>query len=164
MLIFYHEVSLEDGFDILSKPKAERLVRGQAVSAASGAALFLSLRGHPIKCYNCGCEATSWIADRHKNHMGKPCLNLYARRCGVPVLMTRDHIIPKSLGGVDAVENLRPCCSDCNGLRGNEMTPQEQEFMAAHPHLVDPVRVVKGLAAMKRAEEHRVKTPDAQQL
>lgn len=156
MLIFYREVSLEEGFEILLKPKAERLVRGQAVSAASGAALFLSLRGRPIKCYNCGCEATSWIADRHRNHMGKPCLNLYASKDGTPVLMTRDHIIPKSLGGKDLVENLRPCCSDCNSLRGNEMTPDEQRFMDSHPHLVDPARVLKGLAAMKRAEEHRL--------
>ena len=34
--------------------------------------------------------------------------------------LTIDHIIPKSKGGKDTLENLRPMCRDCNRRRGNK--------------------------------------------
>lgn len=34
------------------------------------------------------------------------------------VLMTADHIFPKSLGGMDNFENLQPMCSECNNTKG----------------------------------------------
>lgn len=36
--------------------------------------------------------------------------------------MTIDHIVPKSLGGTNNIENLRGLCKDCNAKRGNDMT------------------------------------------
>lgn len=37
--------------------------------------------------------------------------------CGAPA-DTADHIVPKSLGGNDAIDNLRPLCLRCNSLLG----------------------------------------------
>ena len=36
-------------------------------------------------------------------------------------VMTVDHIIPRSKGGLDIMENLLPACRKCNYSRGNRM-------------------------------------------
>ena len=148
MLIFYGETTLENGFDILTKEPRDRLLRGRTVSACSGIELFKSLRGQPIKCYRCGCVADRWIADKHANDkQGPPVLNLYATdRNGQLVLMTRDHIIPKSVGGIDHIDNLRPACATCNEQRGNKLSRAELAFRRANMHLISPERYAKGLA------------------
>lgn len=37
--------------------------------------------------------------------------------------LTIEHIIPKSMGGTNALENLRCACSQCNRKRGNKFFP-----------------------------------------
>lgn len=145
MRIFHREISLEDGFDVLDNPKENRLVKGKLISACSGWQLFKSLQGNTISCYNCGCEADRWIVDKGKNDFqGLPVLNLYGTYLGQLILMNRDHIIPKSLGGTDALENLRPACEVCNSARGNRLTQEDLYFRAANPHLISEVRLAIG--------------------
>lgn len=152
MLIFYTELSLEEGFEVLEKPKYERLVKGRQVSSCSGWPLFETYKGKPIRCWSCGCEADRWIADRGKNNLqGHPVLNLYGVRDGAIVLMNRDHIIPKSLGGVDDLANLRPACEVCNGGRGNTLTPEEIQFRKDNPHLVSQTRLNQGKNNARKA-------------
>lgn len=40
--------------------------------------------------------------------------------------LTVDHIIPKSLGGSNDLENLQPMCSGCNSAKGNGKTRETQ--------------------------------------
>lgn len=43
--------------------------------------------------------------------------------CGKPLnreTFTVDHVIPKSKGGTNDIENLLPCCFDCNQQKGQE--------------------------------------------
>lgn len=160
--IFYKELSLDEGFAIAELPKHSRIVAGREISLCSGIELFMSLRGRPIKCWSCGCVADRWVSTCHPNDLRtKPCLNLYGIRALKPtkrhphptpmlVMMTRDHIIPKSLGGVDHVENLRPGCEVCNGRRSSNMNKADTRFMLAHPELVDPVRPAKAQEAAAR--------------
>lgn len=139
MEIFYKEISIQEGFEVLNAPKDERLVGGRRCSLPGGKALFTELiaNGKSLRCWKCGLEATSFILERGQNdHVRPPTLNLYAWRDHVPVLMTRDHIIPKAWGGVDAVENLRIACAPCNHERKHRLDPEDQEFMNSHPELI----------------------------
>ena len=170
--IFFKELSLEEGFAVADLPKHSRVVGGKEVSLASGIGLYNSLRGQVIKCWKCGCVADRWVASLGMNDKkSKPVLNLYASRVLPPskkhpyeisrlVMMTRDHIIPKSYGGMDVVENLRPGCEICNGQRGSNMNKRDLAFMAKNPHLICQSRAAKGKAhheKMKREHEEAVR-------
>ncbi len=147
MHIYYHELGLTEGFQVLDKEnKEDRLIRGRRVSACSGWELFKRMRDQPIKCWCCSCEADRWIADQGRNNkVGYPVVNLYGIRNGQLVLMNRDHIIPKSLGGLDMVENLRPACAACNTERQNVITPEELKFRQDNPHLWSQKRLDEGM-------------------
>ena len=153
MQIYFASCSLEEGFSILEEhEKGSRVLRGKQVSRPSGWALFHSLKGQPIRCHFCGCEADRWVSVKgRKNKVGGPVLDLYATsNDGRVVLMTRDHIIPKSLGGKDCVENLRPACGPCNEDRSNEVTEEVIQFAKDHPELIDPHRIKQGLESLQR--------------
>lgn len=139
MLIFYKEVSLEEGFKILSNPKGQRIVNGKDVSAPSGLRLFSHLYNSNSKmvCWCCGLEANIFVLNKGKNDVvSKPVLDLFSKAGQEYILMTRDHIIPKSFGGVDDNSNLRIGCGPCNHTRGNEMADEDIAFMKKHPELI----------------------------
>lgn len=50
-------------------------------------------------------------------------LNLYGFTDDGLILMTKDHIIPKSKGGQDCLNNMRTMCAKCNVARGNLPIP-----------------------------------------
>jgi hypothetical protein len=160
--IYFHEVSLADGFDaVRASKRADWLVKGRTVERASGYRMFSAMEGTPIKCWCCGIEADRWIVEKHpKDLVGRPTLNLYASGPTGVVLMTRDHIIPKSLGGIDDNANLRPGCTDCNGHRGNEITDEDIEFAKAHPELIDKGRIEAGLRNMRNSVDPLQETAD----
>ena len=148
MHIYFSSCDIEEGFDILAaEQKGDRLIRGQQVARPAGWALFTNLRGSPIRCWNCGCEADRWVSMKgRRDKIGVPVLNLFSGTR----LMTRDHIIPKSLGGVDHVDNLRPGCDVCNHERGNAVDPETLRFAQEHPELLDEERIARGLEGLQR--------------
>jgi len=66
-----------------------------------------------IRCVCCGIKATHFQLEG--NLMENPHLNLY----GGSVLFTKDHVMPRSLGGLDALSNLQVMCKTCNEQKGN---------------------------------------------
>jgi hypothetical protein len=53
-------------------------------------------------------------------HTIVPHFNLYAKREGELVQMTKDHIKPRSRGGKDHIGNMQTLCCRCNELKGNK--------------------------------------------
>jgi 5-methylcytosine-specific restriction endonuclease McrA len=39
-------------------------------------------------------------------------------RCGADGELTRDHVVPKVLGGLDVAANIQPLCRSCNSAKG----------------------------------------------
>lgn len=68
-------------------------------------------------CVTCGKIGTRLIQGegRGRNHWDIYTDDLYP--------LTVDHIIPKSLGGSDDLDNLQPMCAGCNFKKGNGTQP-----------------------------------------
>lgn len=76
-------------------------------------------------CVKCGTEGLFFALEvgRGDTH---PHLNFYTKTDGKYDLMTKDHIIPKSKGGPNELENYQPMCCKCNREKGNDMKEDDQ--------------------------------------
>ena len=78
-----------------------------------------------LSCAHCNLKASFFAKERHVNKKGIPCtpnyhFNLYAiDDNNNEVLFTKDHIIPKSKGGKDIIENYQTMCQTCNTLKAD---------------------------------------------
>ncbi|PSB20575.1 HNH endonuclease [Phormidesmis priestleyi ULC007] len=50
----------------------------------------------------------------------------WSGRCLLTEELTLDHLIPKSRGGSNSLENLRLACFSCNNSRGDSLFPPRQ--------------------------------------
>jgi len=82
-------------------------------------------------CAGCGRAGSRFYVERHqRRHEDEKYgegwhLNLYAvNPNGAESLMTRDHIVPRSKGGPDRLDNSQTMCSRCNNRKGDKM-PEE---------------------------------------
>lgn len=79
---------------------------------------------HGTKCVGCGIIGTFFALETQIYNSGNTRyhFNLYAiRKGGSEVLMTKDHIIPKSKGGSNHLSNLQPMCTNCNAAKNTVM-------------------------------------------
>lgn len=66
---------------------------------------------------------------------------------------TRDHLVPRSRGGLEHLDNLRPCCKPCNAAKA-DMTPAEWLGEACPAEFA-------GLVAPRPRPPHEVKRREA---
>lgn len=66
-------------------------------------------------CVSCGLEGTRLIKGRNVKD-GSIHWDVYSDDL---LPLTVDHILPKSLGGEDVLDNYQPMCSPCNSRKGN---------------------------------------------
>ena len=71
-----------------------------------------------LSCVSCGVKGNKFLLEQY-NSDRKPHFNLYAEKNGKLILMTKDHIIAKSNGGSNRLDNYQTMCSVCNNLKGN---------------------------------------------
>lgn len=72
-------------------------------------------------CVACGLEGTHFTLERFE-HDVHAHLNLYGiNEEGEEVLLTKDHIQPKSKGGLNDLSNYQTMCKSCNNAKGNKV-------------------------------------------
>ena len=79
-------------------------------------------RRYGTDCVYCGLKGTFFAVERHKKGLRNSewHINLYAEvQTGGFRIMTMDHVKPKSKGGSNGIQNLRPACSRCNSEKGS---------------------------------------------
>ena len=77
------------------------------------------------RCVCCGKKGTHFklCGDESTNRRH---FNLYAED---GTLMTKDHILPKSKGGLNRVSNMQTMCTDCNSEKGSYCPGHEKEYI-----------------------------------
>ena len=71
---------------------------------------------NPI-CVNCGLGGTYFWLEQHTDE--PPHFNLYGIKDNKEIMLTKDHIIPKSEGGKNILSNYQILCVICNQIKGN---------------------------------------------
>jgi hypothetical protein len=76
-----------------------------------------------IVCSCCGLEGKFFAIEKnYKDPYPNYHLNLYGYdEKGKEVLITKDHIIPKSKGGKNHLSNYQTMCINCNVKKGNKI-------------------------------------------
>lgn len=78
---------------------------------------------NPI-CVNCGRKANHFLLENNGND--SPHLNMYDKD---GMMFTKDHIIPKSTGGSNSIENMQTMCYECNQSKQHSIKNPKQLFM-----------------------------------
>ena len=72
-----------------------------------------------LTCVDCGISGLHFWAECNPGCFNYP-LNLYGiNEAGDEILMTKDHIIPRSKNGKDTIDNMQTMCTKCNDKKGN---------------------------------------------
>ena len=73
------------------------------------------------QCCKCGIKGSFFVKEKNPNDKSFH-LNMYAiTRKGEEILMTKDHIVPKSFGGKNHITNYQTMCVKCNLRKGNNI-------------------------------------------
>ena len=105
--------------DVLFNPKKEKInFNGHIIKANSQRYQTFFKSG--CNCVQCGINGKFFAMERTLNTNEQYHLNLNAiTKDGEEVLMTKDHIVPKSKGGKNSISNYQTMCTKCNNKKGN---------------------------------------------
>lgn len=70
-------------------------------------------------CVCCGLQGNRLLLEANNDNEETAHFNLYGEKDEELILMTKDHIKPKSKGGKDNHSNYQTMCSICNSLKGH---------------------------------------------
>lgn len=116
----------------LSNVDSLKLKQFEGLDVLSSLLGYTVFKQQGTKCKCCPTEGTYFALEKTpgpgRSKFNNWHFNLYGKNhIGVEVMLTKDHIKPKSAGGSDALTNLQPMCEPCNTNKGSM---HMEEFMA----------------------------------
>lgn len=135
----YAEFSVEEGIQlILSKQDRYNGVHFD-IRRRARTRLEMFSRGQTT-CAHCGLKGTMFRIERHANdHVFPACLNLYGHdEQGKMLMLTHDHIVPKTYGGGNKIENAQVLCEKCNSKKHCYINWDIFKLAAEHPEMLNP--------------------------
>ena len=133
-------------------------VEGEKHRVNLGSDRYFVLKKNRV-CSCCGLHGTRMYLDtnaQQTQETGKPCFhfNVYAVNTDEKgnvhlVLMVKDHIVARSEGGADSMENYQTLCFNCNCLKDNTGMSNEQMRKAIFP----AYRVYKATMVLNKTKE-----------
>lgn len=95
-----------------------------------GQTYTVKLTSHKIPCFRksmtCVCCGLTGEVFCLESFGQGPHFNLYAVKDGKRILITKDHIVPKSAGGKNTLDNFQTMCFPCNHLKGANNVTMDQ--------------------------------------
>jgi 5-methylcytosine-specific restriction endonuclease McrA len=83
---------------------------------------YLNFYHNGVVCKHCGLEGLYFWVENNTTQTSNYHLNLYGLdKHGREIMLTKDHILPKSKGGEDKLENFQVLCENCNVKKGNTL-------------------------------------------
>lgn len=101
---------------LFNRLKTKVMFHGEQIKGNSKRYQVFFTKG--MKCVACGVEGKFFAMEKNQNDVSYH-LNLYGIKDGKEILMTKDHIIPRSKGGSNDISNLQCMCVYCNKKKGN---------------------------------------------
>lgn len=103
----------------LQQDKATHIFDNDLIKMTSDRYLTFKYTGHT--CVQCGLVGTYFAKERHKiRNNDFYHFNLYGiNSFGEEIMLTKDHIKPKSLGGQNILMNYQTLCIVCNQIKKN---------------------------------------------
>jgi len=103
-------------------PKTVKEYLGNLVSLASHR--YQTFKKSGVSCVECGLEGKFFALERHANEVKenyKWHFNLYGyNENGDEVMLTKDHVKPKSKGGENNIDNYQTLCYNCNTKKADK--------------------------------------------
>lgn len=154
-LIHLGEFDLDEVMPYITKNESKRnyYVGGNTYSVRMNSDRYFVFKNNP-NCVSCGLNGSKMVLDVNQGDQS-PHFNLYAIEDGRYVLMTKDHILAKSRGGSDGLENFQTMCNICNNIKSHyDLTiDQVKELRTLHNnHLMLPKKELRNLIAKRRNE------------
>lgn len=117
-MIRIEEYSVDEVFDAMDSQRGKRAFLPDGREFKRTSQRMQMFRQCGVDCVTCGIQGNVFILETHRADV-TPHLNLYAVMGNEMVLMTKDHIFPRSMGGANTLDNYQTMCQPCNGAKSN---------------------------------------------
>lgn len=111
------ELPVSEVLDNLSFDKKTYFFNGKEYIVKMNSQRYFMFRENS-SCVCCGLKGTRMFLEYYTNDM-IPHFNLYGENNEDLILMTKDHITARALGGEDRHSNYQTMCAICNNLKGH---------------------------------------------
>jgi len=139
--------SIEEVFEKIPdywEPRDKRKVKFDGDPIKVNSLRLVTFKVTGPRCPMCGIAGVAFYKEKHSKKDNCYHFNLYGYDCyGNEILMTKDHIFPKSMGGSETLKNMQTMCQPCNQFKGTMCMKEDRGQCAATvTNTVNAVRLV----------------------